>query len=263
MKSFLRETDQFFAEHMPSTTRSVFYVLVAIYLCMAIIGLALPADLLGRLFVLTPAQAIGQGHVWQFVTYMFSHGSLMHLFSNVLILFFFGGLVEQQMGSHRYLCFLLAAGILGGMAHTAVAYALGASRVGLIGFSAAGFAIITAAVMWFPRMRVLVMFLFPVPLRVLAAVFGILLLTVIVDDVRRDGLLGGGVSHLAHIVGILVAVFLIRNPRLLDRLEDLYIPFLMRRRPRMVSRRRTSMGHPGRHSDPDDLYNDPHWKLDQ
>jgi len=106
------------------------------------------------------------------------------------------------------------------------------------------------------------MLLFPVPLRVLAAFFGVIWILSTLAAWQAYGPLGTGTSELAHIAGVVMGVLLIRNPGILDWWEDKRIPFIMRRQPRMV-RRSGSMGHPGRHSDPDDLYDDPHWKLDQ
>jgi membrane associated rhomboid family serine protease len=273
MKQFLRETDQFFAEHMPPVTRKLFYINVLVFVGAMVLRMFGPVGtaIIDRALVLTPYQAVLQGHVWQFVTYMFMHGSFMHLFWNMLALFFFSRLVEQQMGGRRYLWFLLLAGIAGGIAHTALAFIVQATdaspgraapiATGLVGFSGAIFAILTAAVIWFPRMRVLVMFMFPVPLRVMAVIWGLIMMASMIEGIRLYGPMGGPVSELAHAVGVIVGIILVKNPSLLDFFEDARIPFLMRPRPRRVSR--VSMGHPGRHTDPDDRYNDPHWKLDQ
>jgi membrane associated rhomboid family serine protease len=266
MAGVLRDIDNFFSEHMPEVTRRLFYLCIAIYLVDFILRVVLSGapgvlSLVDRVLVLTPRQAVLQGHLWQFLTYMFTHGSFGHLLGNMIGLFFFGGLIEREMGSRRYLWMMLVAGLMGGLMHTTLAFGLGRTGVGLVGFSGAVFALLTAAAMWFPHMRVLVMFVIPVPMRVLAIVFGVIMALGILEELRFGGLMGGSVSHMAHFGGVLAAVLLIRAPRVLDWLEDLYIPGITRRRPRRV--RRISMGHPGRHSDPDDLYNDPHWYLDQ
>ena len=245
---------------MPRVTRRIFYLLVGLFLASTVIASLSPAAF-DRLFILTPYQAVMQFNIWQFVTNVFAHASLGHLFGNALALFFFGGLIEQQLGGRRYLWFLILAGVAGGIAHTAVAFATGLSQIGLLGFSGSVFAILTAAVIWFPKMRVLVMFLFPVPLRVLAAIFGFFLIISIWEDIRMGSPLGSGSSGLAHLAGVLMGVLMVKVPGFLDFFEDMRIPILMRRRPKRV--RRVSMGHPGRHTDPDDLYDDPHWKLDQ
>lgn len=56
----------------------------------------------------------------QFVTYMFLHGSLIHLFSNMFALFIFGPLLEQFWGAKRFLSFYLITGIGAGILYGAV-----------------------------------------------------------------------------------------------------------------------------------------------
>ncbi|WP_205502877.1 rhomboid family intramembrane serine protease [Rufibacter psychrotolerans] len=46
----------------------------------------------------------------QFVTHMFMHGSVMHLFSNMFSLFIFGPLLERYWGEKRFLLFYLITG---------------------------------------------------------------------------------------------------------------------------------------------------------
>lgn len=50
-------------------------------------------------------------HSWQFVTYMFMHGGLQHLFFNMFALWMFGRTIEYAMGSMRFLFFYLTCGI--------------------------------------------------------------------------------------------------------------------------------------------------------
>lgn len=260
MKEFLRETDQFFREYLPDVTRKTFYWLTLTYLITFPLALFAPA-IFDRLFVLTPSQAVLQGHVWQFGTFLLAHANTIHLLSNVLALVFLGPLIENHMDDgRRFWWFLVLSGFAGGILHTAAALALGAGDIGLVGFSGAIFALIVAALLWFPRITVYVFFILPVPLRVLCAFAGVLYGLVVLHDISKLGILGGSVSHLAHLVGLAMGWLLVRYPAILDRLESVQIPFLQRGRPRMV---RLGMGHPGRHSDPDDRYNDPHWRLDQ
>lgn len=262
MTPFLKETDEFFSRFMAPITKRLFYINALAFIVINILFAISPA-LTQRVFFLTPNQAVFQGNLWQFVTYMFAHLDFFHFFSNMLALFFFGSLIEKHMAGRRYLRFLLTAGLLAGMVHTVLALVMGKGMVGLVGFSAAVFAIITATVMYFPKMRVNLYFVFPVPMRVVAAFFGVLLAMEMINDVVQYGLFSGRVSHVAHLTGILTAIVLIKVPFIMDWIEDLYIP-LLQRRPRMIrGKNRMNMGHPGRHSDPDDRYNDPHWYLDQ
>ena len=50
-------------------------------------------------------------HSWQIITYMFMHGSLAHIFFNMFALFMFGPVIEQMLGSKRFLNFYLITGL--------------------------------------------------------------------------------------------------------------------------------------------------------
>ncbi len=52
---------------------------------------------------------------FQFVTYMWVHGGLWHLFGNMFAVFIFGPLLEQFWGSKRFLTFYLICGIGAGV----------------------------------------------------------------------------------------------------------------------------------------------------
>lgn len=59
----------------------------------------------------------------QFVSYMFLHGSIGHLFSNMLGLFFFGPVLEQQvLGTKRFLIFYFVTGIGAGLLYAGINY---------------------------------------------------------------------------------------------------------------------------------------------
>ena len=52
---------------------------------------------------------------FQLFTYMFLHASFMHLFSNMLGLFFFGPQLEEHWGSQRFIVFYVIVGIGAGL----------------------------------------------------------------------------------------------------------------------------------------------------
>lgn len=259
MRNFLRETDDFFRGHMPDVTRRFFYG-VALGLILFTVLMAFAPTVAYRLMILSPDMAIGQFHLWQFFTYAFAHEGIIHFLFNVIGLFFFGSMVENRLGSARMFWFYTLTIIAAGAAHVIAAMALGNPTVGLIGISGAVYAVIVAAAMYYPRMTVL-FFFFPVQMRVLALFFGVLAFVSAVADLRVMRV-GGGVSNLAHAAGFAMGFLLVKFPGLLAWADRV-------RWPRGGGRRRRrgpqpiSMGHPGRHSDPDDRYNDPHWRLDQ
>lgn len=52
---------------------------------------------------------------WQMLTFVFMHGSFMHLFCNMFALYMFGNLIEQALGSRRFLIFYLVCGVGSGI----------------------------------------------------------------------------------------------------------------------------------------------------
>lgn len=60
--------------------------------------------------------------IYQFVTYMFMHGSWGHLFMNMLALWMFGSAVENIWGSKRFLNYYLLCGLGAAVAHYAIVF---------------------------------------------------------------------------------------------------------------------------------------------
>jgi hypothetical protein len=61
--------------------------------------------------------AVFKLEVWRLVTFQFLHANVTHLLFNMIGLYMFGGMVEQYLGSKRYLAFYLACGICGGLGY--------------------------------------------------------------------------------------------------------------------------------------------------
>ncbi len=268
MKSLFREMDMFFSRMMPEMTRKFFYVLLVMFgfqmLATSIFPFLLP---LVNGLVLQPADVL-HFHIWQLLTHGFMHAGFGHLFGNVLALLFFAAPVEYVLGERRFAWFLVLAIVFAGLAHTlafwGTALATGNGQylgVGLLGFSSAVFAILVACCVIAPNSIVYVYFLFPMKLKYLVIIYVAIESMYLLDQ----GVVGGGVSHLGHLTGALVGLVLIKKPALLDYLPGGGKGWLRRRRRpgRVVTSQRISMGHPGRHSNADDRYNDPHWRLDQ
>ena len=68
------------------------------------------------------------------LTYMFLHGDIIHLGSNMLFLWVFGDNVEDAMGHVKFLVFYLVCGVAAGLAHACM---LPTSTLPLIGASGA------------------------------------------------------------------------------------------------------------------------------
>ncbi|PJJ59033.1 rhomboid family intramembrane serine protease [Hymenobacter chitinivorans] len=99
--------------NLTPTVRVLLFINLGVYLLQTQLGQQL------NLLALYP---IGSEHFqpWQFVTYMFMHGGLGHLFSNMFGLFSFGPLLEQRWGGNRFLAFWLICGIGAGVLYSGV-----------------------------------------------------------------------------------------------------------------------------------------------
>jgi len=60
--------------------------------------------------------------VWQFVSYMFMHGGIWHIFFNMFALWMFGSVLENVWGPKRFLNYYLVTGIGAGLVHILVTY---------------------------------------------------------------------------------------------------------------------------------------------
>ena len=101
-------------------------------------------------FMLTPARP----YLWQFVSYAFLHGSVMHIFGNMFFLYLFGNNVNDRLGTIGYLCFYLAGAVFSGIGHILV----GGGNV--LGASGAVAAVTGAYLVLFPQTLITVIYWF-------------------------------------------------------------------------------------------------------
>jgi rhomboid family protein len=138
------------------------------------------------------------------LTYMFLHGDIIHLSSNMLFLWVFGDNIEDAMGHIKYLVFYLICGVSAGLAH---ALMLPTSKLPLIGASGAVAGVIGAYLILHPRVRVWVLAFRFIPLRISAAwVLGVWVITQLVMVLVNDS---DQVAWWAHIGGVVTGAVLI------------------------------------------------------
>lgn len=122
-----------------------------------------------------PSNILQGKYLWTFITSMFMHGGLFHIFANMFSLFFIGSLVEKILGPRRYLYFYMISGLFASLFFVLLSlflksdfnsYAVGASGAlfGLIGF----LMFVT------PNLPVFIMFI-PIPIKMKYAAPGILI----------------------------------------------------------------------------------------
>jgi membrane associated rhomboid family serine protease len=146
-----------------------------------------------------------------FVSNMFLHASWFHLIVNMWTLWLFGSVVEDQLGSGRYLLFYFACGVAASLAH---AYFNPISAVPALGASGAIAGVLGCYLWFFPFSRILVivpiLFLplfFEVPALVFIGLwFLIQLLGAATGALTAAG--GGGFAWWAHVGGFLAGIAL-------------------------------------------------------
>jgi len=164
--------------------------------------------------------------VYQFVTYLFMHGSFEHLFFNMFALWMFGRIIEQVMGQKRFLIYYMVCGIGAGLVqelaqyihyltilpdlppvpHEQLAEALNGWNT--VGASGAIYGILLAFGMLFPDER---MFIIPIPVPIKAKYFvvGYAVIELMSALLRSND----QVAHMAHLGGMLFGLFLLLHWR--------------------------------------------------
>ena len=161
--------------------------------------------LLDKWFSIFPYSLASKLQIWRLVTYQFLHGSIWHLFFNMLWLYFLGPALEHHWGSKKFLTFYLGCGIAGGVFYLLLV-AVGFLGVGsMVGASGAILGVFAACAILFPHFNVfLIPFPIAIPIRV-AAIGGILMYLLYV--VGRAQNAGGHAAHLAGMAAGAAYVF--------------------------------------------------------
>ncbi len=174
------------------------------------------------------ATARGWWQAWRYVTFQFLHSpvSLWHIGLNMLGLYFFGTPLERRWGTKGFLKFYLTCGCFSGLAYVTVQAILmppAAWGTPLIGASGGVFAVLFACAVLYPGMRVLVMFIFPLPIRWLAGLIFAGMVVVIIQTLQTRSMMTNPTfwSHVAHLGGVIPAlVWVLVLPRIRAAARD-------------------------------------------
>ena len=160
-------------------------------------------------------KAVQQWQVWRWLTYQFIHGGFWHLVGNMIVLYFFGRMLEAWWGSRRFLAFYLLCGASGAVVFSLLAMVPGLLNVSsdtpMVGASGSVFGILVGCAVLYPRQRVMLLFPpIPMSMRTLALIFlGIAALSVIVGSRNAGG-------EAAHLGGAALGWLLVRRPNWLN-----------------------------------------------
>ncbi|MDX2016497.1 MAG: rhomboid family intramembrane serine protease [Planctomycetota bacterium] len=171
--------------------------------------------------------------VWRLVSFQFLHAGVLHLFMNMMGLYFFGAMVEQYLGKKKYLAFYLVCGICGGLAYLLLNLAgiiaakmgltgipgllYGSAATPLVGASAGVFGVILACAFIAPN-AVVQLLIPPIPLKMKFFAYGYVAIAFI--SVFLGAKNAGGEA--AHLGGAIAGFFFIRNSHLLRDFFDIF-----------------------------------------
>ena len=158
--------------------------------------LMLPSDL--SLFLFQP---------WSIITYFFLHADLFHILFNMLVLYWFGKLIVEYLGSEKVISLYVLGGLAGGLLYLTIYNTLPfyesqqISR--MLGASAGVYAIITAAATLLPNYTFHLLLIGPVRIKYIALFY------IILSFSQTVGANAGG--EWAHLAGAAIGYAYIRQ----------------------------------------------------
>ena len=149
------------------------------------------------------------------LTSMFMHGSIAHIFGNMLFLWIFGDNLEDRMGKVKYLIFYLLCGLLASLAHVFSTTAFGQNPlIPSLGASGAISGVLGGYLLLHPTRGVhVIMFSFlvrTVPAWVAIGLWFVFQLINGLGMLGQGSQEGGGVAYAAHIGGFLAGLLLVK-----------------------------------------------------
>jgi len=163
----------------------------------------------GRL-ALWPDQVFHHGAVWQLITYMFLHGSLLHLLFNLFTLWMFGSDVERGLGQKRFLGFYLITGVCAALFHLL----FNAHSVHpVLGASGAIYGVLVAFALLYPEREITLLLFFILPVHLKAKYLAAIFMAISLIAGLQSQITGAdeGIAHLAHLGGGLAGWLLLRG----------------------------------------------------
>lgn len=155
---------------------------------------------------------VWRGEIWRLITATYMHANFMHIFMNMLVLYFIGPLVEHRWGGKQFFFVYTLAGVAGNLVLTVSGAATATGAINFIqpdvygvGASGSVMGVFGAAAVLYPRAEVLVYFLVPVRLSTLA----ILYTALFVWNIYKLGANYGG--DLCHLAGIVYGIWWARS----------------------------------------------------
>ncbi len=194
-------------EKSPRLTHLLISVIVAVFLLEVYIESAYGQKYLSAIFQSFGFSLSGflNGGWWTPLTSIFLHANPPHLLLNMFALYFFGRVVEQQLGWKKMLLIFFATGIAGNAALSIAALSgLLSPLIPTIGASAAIFGLLGVAMFLKPLEFVVYPYIIPVPLMLVAilyVLYNILAFAAVIATGQESE-----IAYVAHLGGLAAGV---------------------------------------------------------
>lgn len=160
----------------------------------------------GRVVGQIPHYSTALGVYFNFLSSMFMHGSIMHIFGNMLFLWVFGDNLENLLGHIRYAAFYIVCGFAAAISQIVMDTD---SVIPMLGASGAISGVLGGYILLFPQRRVRAIifnFLTEVPAFVAVGIW--IVYQIIVGYLSSNE--QGGVAYAAHIGGFFAGLILVK-----------------------------------------------------
>ncbi len=161
-------------------------------------------------------------YIWQFVSYAFLHGSLMHILGNMYFLYIFGNNVNDKLGNIGYICFYLGGAVFSGLGHATLH-----PTTPVLGASGAVAAVTGAYLVLFPHTLITVLYFFYfIGTFEIKAMYLIALKLIFLDNVLQKHFSNANIAFDAHLAGygfgILIVLGLLATKLIESSYDDLW-----------------------------------------
>jgi membrane associated rhomboid family serine protease len=186
---------------LPPAVKKLLIANIACFVVQSLVGARI-----NLIFGLVPALVFSHLYIWQLATYMFLHGSILHILFNMFVLYMFGRELEVSMGSRRFTIFYFFCGIGAGL----FSFVFYAPYTVIMGASGAIFGLLVAFAMLFPNrvVTLLIFFVLPVSMRAKHLVMLLAGLEILFTIQSAEH---GSIAHFAHIGGAFFGYIYMKN----------------------------------------------------
>jgi membrane associated rhomboid family serine protease len=171
---------------------------------VSLVALYAAPQLLGRL-IFRPYDVQRRGTYYTVITHGFVHGDMMHLIFNMMTFWFFAFLLERRIGSLAFGVLYFGSLVLA--VSTTYVKHRNDPQYATLGASGAIAAVLFAAIVYFPSMKLFILpFPFPIPAPLFAVAYVAYSWYATGGGRLSSGLTGQKINHDAHLIGALVGL---------------------------------------------------------